>query len=71
MVKLGIISDTHVEDLETSQKVEDLLRELKRVFKDVDEIIHAGDVCDEDFLQKLREIAPTHCVKYREVREIH
>ena len=63
MVKFGIISDTHIKKNDDPTKFLALLEEIKQAFKDVDEIIHAGDVCDESFLEKLNEIAPTKCVK--------
>ena len=63
MVKFGIIADTHI-TLETDpKKVKALLSELNKAFKDVDEIIHAGDVCEEYFLEELDQIAPTKCVE--------
>ena len=63
MVKFGIIADTHI-TLDTDPKVvKALLKELNKSFKDVDEIIHAGDVCEEYFLEELDQIAPTKCVE--------
>lgn len=63
MVKYGIISDTHVSDSFTDKKIDNFISVLKRYLTDVDEIIHAGDIISEKFLNKLREIAPIHCVK--------
>ncbi|MHA1271859.1 MAG: metallophosphoesterase family protein [Promethearchaeota archaeon] len=63
MVKIGIISDTHIDSSLDKSKIDGLLIQLKRIFKDVDEIIHAGDVCEEEFLKELRKIAPTKCVR--------
>jgi len=52
MIKLGLISDTH-----------GLLRpKVHSVFREVDVILHAGDVCGDDILHELRAIAPTHAV---------
>lgn len=52
-IQIGIISDTH-----------NLLRPEARIaFRDVDHIIHAGDICDERVLQELREIAPVSAVR--------
>ena len=62
MVKLGIISDTHITNSSNEEYVNKLMAEIKNVFKDVDEIIHAGDVCVKSFLDKLKKIAPTKCV---------
>jgi len=63
MVKFGIISDTHIRKNDDKTKIKHLLEQLNQAFKDVDEIIHAGDVCDEFFLEELKKIAPTKCVK--------
>ena len=63
MKTLGIVSDTHVGTYLNSREVQSLLKELRRVFSDVDEIIHAGDVCDETFINELQKIAPTRCVR--------
>jgi len=62
-MKLGIISDTHITSDYDKEKVNSLINRLKQVFNDVDKIIHAGDVCEEFFLDKLKKIAPTKCVK--------
>lgn len=52
LIRLGLISDTH-----------GLLRPgVHTVFKDVDVILHAGDVCGDDILHELRAIAPVHAV---------
>ncbi len=51
--RIGLIADTH-----------GLLRPEARVaLKDVDLIIHAGDICDAAVLQALREIAPVVAVR--------
>ncbi|MFX0058605.1 MAG: metallophosphoesterase family protein [Candidatus Hodarchaeota archaeon] len=63
MVKYGIISDTHITIKDEPNKINDLLDQLKRAFNDVDEIIHAGDICDGFFLEELQKIAPTRCVR--------
>jgi putative phosphoesterase len=63
MVKYGIISDTHITANDEPEKVNELLDQLKEVFKDVDEIIHAGDICDVFFLEELKKIAPIRSVK--------
>jgi len=62
-LKLGIISDTHVTINYEKDNVSSLINQLKQAFKDVDEIIHAGDVCEDFFLNMIKEIAPTRCVK--------
>jgi len=63
MVKFGIISDTHITKNDNPEKIKVLLNQLQQAFKDVDEIIHAGDVCDDFFLEELKKIAPTKCVR--------
>ncbi|MFX1500892.1 MAG: YfcE family phosphodiesterase [Promethearchaeota archaeon] len=62
-MKLGILSDTHITNNSSKDKISSLIDQLKIVFKDVDEIVHAGDVCEEFFLEELQEIASTKCVQ--------
>ncbi|MFX1454821.1 MAG: metallophosphoesterase family protein [Promethearchaeota archaeon] len=62
-MKFGIISDTHITSSTNKAKVKTLIENLKGAFKDVEQIIHAGDICEKFFLDKLSEIAPTVCVK--------
>ncbi len=62
-MKFGIISDTHITSGTKKPQITALLDQLKSVFKDVDQIIHAGDVCELFFLDELRSIAPLICVK--------
>ena len=65
MVKFGILADTHI-TLETDPKiVRALLKEINESFKNVDEIIHAGDVCEEYFLEELDNIKNLdHFIKF-------
>jgi len=63
MVKYGILSDTHIMADMDPEKIKILLEQLRRSFKDVNEIIHAGDVSENFFLEELENIAPTSCVK--------
>ena len=50
---IGVISDTH-----------GLLRpEIPKIFKNVDLILHAGDIGSPEILQALRKIAPTVSVR--------
>ncbi|MHA1339673.1 MAG: metallophosphoesterase family protein [Promethearchaeota archaeon] len=56
---IGIISDTHIE---ANMDYYGLMDKLKKAFNEVDLIIHAGDVCNEKFLEDLRKIAPVECV---------
>ena len=62
-MKLGIISDTHINSSSNKQHVSWLINQLKDVFKDVDKIIHAGDISEEYFVDELKKIAPISCVK--------
>jgi len=63
MVKFGIIADTHITEDSDPDTIKSLLEQLRNIFKDVNEIIHAGDVCIDSFLAELNKIAPTKCVK--------
>lgn len=52
-LRIGLISDTH-----------NLLRPEARIaLRDVDRIIHAGDICDARVLQELGTIAPVTAVR--------
>ena len=50
---IGVISDTHGH----------IPSGLNRVFKDVDLIVHAGDIGEETVLEKLSKIAPVAAVR--------
>jgi len=63
MVKYGIISDTHFTLDNDSKSIDLLFSQLKRVFRNVNEIIHAGDICERFFIDELNKVAPTRCVK--------
>ena len=63
MAKFGIISDTHFMANDKNKLYYKLLNQLKEIFKDVDEILHAGDVCESFFLDDLKNIAPVQCVR--------
>ena len=62
-MKLGIISDTHITRDYNKGKISLLLNQLENVFKDVDKIVHAGDICEESFLDQLNMLAPVHAVR--------
>lgn len=62
-MKLGILSDTHVTKDFDNNKLLLLVNQLKEAFKGVDEIIHAGDVSEDFFLNQIKEIAPVRCVR--------
>jgi len=61
-LKYGIISDTHITHKDGSEKIKSIIRQLQKVFKNVDEILHAGDVIEPFFLNELNKIAPVKCV---------
>lgn len=61
-MKLGIISDTHITSNTNQDQVDSLINQLKNVFKDVDKIVHAGDVSELFFLKELESIAPVSAV---------
>jgi len=63
MVKLGIISDTHITNNYNPEDLKILIDQLKGIFREVDQIIHAGDICTESFLEELKKIARVICVK--------
>ena len=62
-MKLGILSDTHVTKDFDNNNLLLLDNQLKEAFKDVDEIVHAGDISEDFFLDQIREIAPVRCVR--------
>lgn len=53
---IGVISDTHIP--ERASKIPEI---VFRLFKDVDLILHAGDLVSPDVLKELEQIAPTKC----------
>ncbi|MDR0911511.1 MAG: YfcE family phosphodiesterase [Methanobrevibacter sp.] len=61
---VGLISDTHVGD-----GVKELPATVLNVFKDVELILHAGDIVSMDVIKKLEEIAPTVAVQGNMDRE--
>lgn len=62
-MKFGIISDTHITSNTNTTQINALIEQLKGAFKGVDKIIHAGDVREKFFLDKLKDIAPVTCVR--------
>jgi hypothetical protein len=54
---IGVISDTHIP--ERASKVPEMVFEI---FKDVDVILHAGDLVSLTVREQLEEMAPTKCV---------
>jgi len=63
MVKYGILSDTHMSENDDPAVVQNLLDQLTTIFRDVDEIVHAGDIVDIKFLKNLENIAPVKVVR--------
>ena len=57
MKRIGVISDTHI-----PKAAQDLPERVYREFRNVDMILHAGDLIEIDVLEKLQKIAPTHAV---------
>ena len=55
-MKYGIISDTHITSNTKKDQILLLIDQLNGIFKDVDKIIHAGDVCELFFLDELKNI---------------
>lgn len=51
-MKIGVISDTHIPD-----RAKEIPREVMDGLKDVDMIIHAGDLVDISVLDKLKSIS--------------
>ena len=52
-MRIGLISDTHIPD-----DAKELPRQIKEVFRDVDLILHAGDVHAVSVLDELECLAP-------------
>ncbi|MFW9951673.1 MAG: YfcE family phosphodiesterase [Candidatus Thorarchaeota archaeon] len=63
MVKFGILSDTLIQSRDSKIYVDNLLSQISEAFKTVDDILHAGNIIDFNFLKQLEEIAPVRCVK--------
>lgn len=55
---IGVISDTHIP--ERAEKIPDIVFEI---FKNVDIILHAGDLVTVDVHKQLEKVAPTRCVQ--------
>lgn len=50
-MKIGVLADTHIPD-----RAKDIPKEILEAFKDVDMIIHAGDLVEPSVLDKLSSI---------------
>ena len=53
---IGVISDTHI-----PERASKIPENVFNTFKDVDMILHAGDLVSYDVLDELEKIAPTKC----------
>lgn len=56
-MKIGVIADTHI-----PQAMPHLPRRVRQVFRGVDIILHAGDICNIETLNELEEITITMAV---------
>ncbi|HCW05279.1 MAG TPA: YfcE family phosphodiesterase [Clostridium sp.] len=56
-MKIGVISDTHI-----PKRAKALPEVVLKVFKDLDHIIHAGDIMSIGVLNTLKELAPVTAV---------
>jgi len=53
-MNIGILSDSHITATQLkSEGYPKLLKTLKTIFKDADHIIHAGDLCVDQFIEDL------------------
>lgn len=55
---IGLISDTHIPD-----RMKELPEKVFKAFKDVEMILHAGDVTSQEVIEKLEEIAPVTAIQ--------
>ncbi|MGN0177365.1 MAG: metallophosphoesterase [Methanobrevibacter sp.] len=55
---IGLISDTHIPD-----RAKEIPKKVIEAFKDVDLILHAGDLTSMEVLEKLEEIAPVMAIQ--------
>ncbi len=56
-MKIGVISDTHI-----PEKAQDIPKEIYSAFKDVDLILHAGDLVSLDVIKSLEKTCPVKAV---------
>ena len=50
-MKIGVISDTHIPD-----KTEHIPQEILNAFKQVDMVVHAGDMVDLQAIEELKSV---------------
>lgn len=58
MITLGLISDTHI-----PERANSLDNSIHEIFKQVDVILHAGDITSMDVIIELEVIAPVEAVR--------
>ena len=56
-ILIGVIADTHI-----PTRVRKIPEQVKKIFKNVDLIIHAGDIETLEVLEELEEIAPVYAI---------
>ncbi|MFC1645616.1 metallophosphoesterase family protein [Candidatus Omnitrophota bacterium] len=56
-MKIGVISDTHI-----PEKAQNIPKEIYSAFKDVELILHAGDLSTLDVVKSLEKICPVKAV---------
>ena len=57
LIRVGVLSDTHI-----PKAALDLPEAVYKELKNIDLILHAGDLIEQSVLEKLEKIAPTHAV---------
>ena len=58
MILIGLISDTHIPD-----RAREIPQKVKEAFKDVDLILHAGDLTSLSVIEELEKIAPVMAIQ--------
>lgn len=58
MILIGLISDTHIPD-----RAREIPQKVKEAFKDVDLILHAGDLTSLSVIEELKKIAPVMAIQ--------
>ncbi len=58
MILIGLISDTHIPD-----RAREIHQKVKEAFKDVDLILHAGDLTSLSVIEELEKIAPVMAIQ--------
>lgn len=60
MIRIGIISDTHISAID--EEAEKLLNLLNKLFVDCDLVIHAGDIISVEFIKELNRFFQVEAV---------